>query len=129
MTKALFMDKQPEVRTTVLDNGLLQFQICLHEEEITVQAQSFHTEGGKEAEVAEPITQYQYDFNEFRTDALTEDEVKADPEKFLDYTPIASLPEQEQPASIDAALKALQDAQEETAQAVQDMLAATMMEE
>lgn len=119
------MEKQPKVRTTVLDNGLLQFQIALHEEEITVQAQTSPSEDIK----AEPQTQYQYDFNEFRTDALTEDEVKADPEKFLDYTPIASLPEQEQPASIDAALKALQDAQEETAQAVQDMLAATMMEE
>ena len=90
-----------------------------------MQAQTSPSEDIK----AEPQTQYQYDFNEFRTDALTEEEVKADPEKYLDYTPIASLPEQEQPASIDAALKALQDAQEETAQAVQDMLAAAMMEE
>lgn len=128
MTKALFSEKQPAVRVTLVD-GVSQFQICLNEEEVTEQAQSFHTEDGKEAEAAEPITQYQYDFNEFRTDALTEDEVKADPEKFLDYTPIASLPEKEQTPSIDAALKALQDAQEETAQAVQDMLAAAMMEE
>ena len=45
------------------------------------------------------------------------------------YCFVRALPEQEQPASIDAALKALQDAQEETAQAVQDMLAAAMMEE
>ena len=124
MTKALFSEKQPAVRVTLVD-GVSQFQICLNEEEVTEQAQSFHTED----DTSEPITQYQYDFNEFRTDALTEEEVKADPEKYLDYTPIASLPEQEQPASIDAALKALQDAQEETAQAVQDMLAATMMEE
>ncbi len=108
-----------------LVDGINQFQICLNEEEVTTPAQSSHTED----DTSEPITQYQYDFNEFRTDALTEEEVKADPEKYLDYTPIASLPEQEQPASIDAALKALQDAQEETAQAVQDMLAATMMEE
>lgn len=107
-----------------LVDGINQFQICLNEEEVTTPAQSFHTED----DTSEPITQYQYDFNEFRTDALTEEEVKADPEKYLDYIPIASLPEQEQPASIDAALKALQDAQEETAQAVQDMLAATMME-
>ncbi|WP_135358133.1 hypothetical protein [Anaerolactibacter massiliensis] len=124
MTKALFSEKQPEVRMTLVD-GINQFQICLNEEEVTTPAQSSHTED----DTSEPITQYQYDFNEFRTDALTEEEVKADPEKYLDYTPIASLPEQEQPASIDAALKALQDAQEETAQAVQDMLAATMMEE
>ncbi len=90
-----------------------------------MQAQTSPSEDIK----AEPQTQYQYDFNEFRTDALTEEEVKADPEKYLDFTPIASLPEKEQTPSIDAALKALQDAQEETAQAVQDMLAATMMEE
>lgn len=124
MTKALFSEKQPAVRVTLVD-GVSQFQICLNEEEVTEQAQISPSEDIK----AKPQKQYQYDFNEFRTDALTEDEVKADPEKFLDYTPIASLPEQEQPASIDAALKALQDAQEETAQAVQDMLAAAMMEE
>lgn len=92
---------------------------------MTTPAQSFHTEDGK-GENSEPITQYQYDFNEFRTDTLTEGDVKADPDKFLDYTPIASLPEQEQGPSIDASLKALQDAQEETAQAVQDMLMAQM---
>lgn len=75
---------------------------------------------------ADPQTQYQYDWNEFVTDALTEDEVKADPEKYLNYTPIASLPEPEKQESIDATIKALQDAQEETAQAVQDMLAMQM---
>ena len=82
-----------------LVDGINQFQICLNEEEVTTPAQSSHTED----DTSEPIIQYQYDFNEFRTDALTEEEVKADPEKYLDYTPIASLPEQEQPASIDAA--------------------------
>lgn len=126
MTKALFSEKQPAVRVTLVD-GISQFQICLNEEEVTTPAQSFHSD---EKEVtAEPITQYQYDFNEFRTDALTEEEVKANPEKFLDYTPIASLPEKEQAPSIDAVLKNIQTAQEETAQAVQDMLAAAMMEE
>lgn len=90
-----------------------------------MQAQIYPSEDIK----AEPQTQYQYDFNEFRTDALTEEEVKADPEKFLDYTPIASLPGKEQAPSIDAVLKNIQNAQEETAQAVQDMLAAAMMEE
>ena len=52
--------------------------------------------------------------------------VKADPEKYLDYVPIESLPEAEKTASIDARLKSLQEAQEETAQALQDMIAMQM---
>lgn len=124
MTKAIFTEKQPEVRTTDLGSGMLQFQLCLHEEEVTVQSQSYDNEES----TSQTMTEYQYDFNEFRTDALTEEEVKADPEKYLSYTPIASLPEDEQQPSIDARLKEIQTAQEETAQAVQDMLMMQMME-
>lgn len=123
MTKAIFMEKQPEVRTTALDNGLLQFQICLHEEQIEVASQNYPSE---EDVKSDPQPQYQYDFNEFRTDALTEDEVKADPAKYLNYTPVDTMPEPEKTVSIEKRIKAISDAQEETAQAVQDMLAMQM---
>lgn len=97
-----------------------QFQIALHEKEVVTTSDMMSDVP------SDPQTQYQYDWNEFRTDSLTEDEVKADPEKYLDYVPIESLPEAEKTASIDARLKSLQEAQEETAQALQDMIAMQM---
>lgn len=118
MIKALSATKRPAVTITVMD-GTKQYQIFLNEQEVTMTTPDMDGEEHSE-------TQYQYDFNEFRTDALSEDEVKAHPEKYLNYTPIASLPEPEKQESIDATIKALQDAQEETAQAVQDMLAMQM---
>lgn len=120
MTKAMFNEKQPEVRMVSLGGNLKQFQIALHEKEVVTTSDMMSDVS------SDPQIQYQYDWNEFRTDALTEDDVRADPEKYLDYVPIESLPETEKTASIDARLKSLQEAQEETAQAVQDMLAAQM---
>lgn len=120
MTKAMFNEKQPEVRMVSLGGNLKQFQIALHEKEVVTTSDMMSDVP------SDPQTQYQYDWNEFRTDSLTEDEVKADPEKYLDYVPIESLPEAEKTASIDARLKSLQEAQEETAQALQDMIAMQM---
>lgn len=120
MTKAMFNEKQPEVRMVSLGGNLKQFQIALHEKEVVTTSDMMSDVS------SDPQIQYQYDWNEFRTDALTEDDVRADPEKYLDYVPIESLPETEKTASIDARLKSLQEAQEETAQALQDMIAMQM---
>ena len=99
-----------------------QYQIALNEVEVTEEVTSFmKTDDG-----FAPTPQYRYDWNEFITDALTEEEVKADPEKFLDYTPVDTLPEPKKTVSIEKRIKAISDAQEETAQAVQDMLAMQM---
>lgn len=122
MTKAIFSSKQPAVTVTVINGNVKQYQIALNEVDVTDEVSSFmKTEDG-----FVPTPQYKYDWNEFVTDALTEEEVKADPAKYLDYTPVDALPEPEKNVSIEKRIKAISDAQEETAQAVQDMLAMQM---
>ena len=121
-TKAIFSEKKPAVTVTVISGNMKQYQIALNEVDVTEEVSSFmKTDDG-----FDPTPQYKYDWNEFITDALTEDEVKADPAKYLDYTPVDTLPEPEKTVSIEKRIKAISDAQEETAQAVQDMLAMQM---
>ena len=121
-TKAIFSEKKPAVTVTVISGNMKQYQIALNEVDVTEEVSSFmKTDDG-----FVPTPQYKYDWNEFITDALTEEEVKADPAKYLDYTPVDTLPEPEKTVSSEKRIKAISDAQEETAQAVQDMLAMQM---
>ena len=121
-TKAIFSEKKPAVTVTVISGNMKQYQIALNQADVTEEVSSFMTTD----DGFDPTPQYKYDWNEFITDALTEDEVKADPAKYLDYTPVDTLPEPEKTVSIEKRIKAISDAQEETAQAVQDMLAMQM---
>ena len=125
MTKAIFSSKQPAVTVTVINGNLKQYQIALNEVEVTDDVASLMKDSYHDKEYI-PVPMYKYDWNEFITDALTEDEVKADPAKYLNYTPVDTLPEPEKTVSIEKRIKAISDAQEETAQAVQDMLAMQM---
>ena len=120
MTKARFAAKQEPVTVTQIE-GVNYFQICLHEQE--VQSQHGLDPEGKESE---PVTEYEYDFNEWH-DATTDPEaVKADPEKYLVYSPVDDLPEPERTKTTEARLVALEKAQEATDQAVQDMILAQL---
>lgn len=116
MAKAMFAERQDPVTVTQIE-GTYYYQICLHEQE--VQAQSGM---GPEDETAAPLTEYEYDFNEWH-DAVTDPEaVKANPEKYLAYTPVDDRPEPERTKTTEARLAALEKAQEATDQAVQDMI-------
>ena len=120
MTKAIFAARQDPVTVTQIE-GVNYFQICLHEQE--VQTQRGLDPDGMGSELA---TEYEYDFNEWH-DATTDPEaVKADPEKYLAYTPVDDLPEPERTKTTEARLVALERAQEATDQAVQDMILAQL---
>ena len=120
MTKAMFSERQDPVTVTQIE-GVNYFQICLHEQE--VQSQRGLDPDGKESE---PVTEYEYDFNEWH-DATTDPEaVKADPEKYLTYSPVDDLPEPERTKTTEARLVALEKAQEATDQAVQDIILAQL---
>ena len=120
MTKAIFAARQDPVTVTQIE-GVNYFQICLHEQE--VQTQRGLDPDGMGSELA---TEPEYDFNEWH-DATTDPEaVKADPEKYLAYTPVDDLPEPERTKTTEARLAALEKAQEATDQAVQDMIMAQL---
>ena len=120
MTKAMFAERQDPVTVTQIE-GVNYFQICLHEQEVQVQ-RGLDPEG----KGSEPVTEYEYDFNEWH-DSMTDPEaVKADPEKYLTYSPVDDLPEPERAKTTEARLVALERAQEATDQAVQDMIMAQL---
>lgn len=96
------------------------FQICLNEGEVEVESGMEMPADDKAGAVT--TTEYEYDFNEWH-DAITDPEdVKADPEKYLNYSPVDDLPEPVRTITTEARLSALEQAQEATDQAVQDMI-------
>ena len=78
MKKATFTEKQPEYRYFPLADGKADIFIYSYIGEST------ETTGESESVV------YEYDMNEFRVpqNLITEDMVKANPMKYLEYTPI-----------------------------------------
>ena len=84
MTKAIFSEQQPPLRTFNLAANMIQYQICVHEEIIETTVE----------ETEETLIQYQYDFAEFveSTEYLNPDDVAADPEAYLNYVPVKPEP-------------------------------------
>ena len=78
MTKSRFMEKQPSVK--VVEKDKVYVYICLNEKEFTED----HTNS---EESSESITMYEYDYNEIIEDigVLDIDDVKTNPEKYLNY--------------------------------------------
>ena len=74
MVKMIFSEQQPPVWYIPVDDGVADIVICLNEEAIQVddpdEPEGYHTD-------------YRYDYNKFRTDTLTEDEVLVSPERYL----------------------------------------------
>ena len=71
------MEKQPSVK--VVEKDKVYVYICLNEKEVT--------EDHINSEESEPVTMYEYDYNEIIEDigVLDIDDVKTNPEKYLNY--------------------------------------------
>lgn len=117
MTNAIFSEKQPEVKITALD-GENYFQICLNEKEIKESRPALGDEEPEEE------TGYQYDFNSWHDSSTNPDDVKQNPEKYLDYVPSAT-PTEKTPTLTDR-IKALEEQQAASDAALQDLI---MMQE
>lgn len=95
MTKSHFMEKQPSVK--VVEKDKVYVYICLNETEVTED----HT---NEEESTEPVTMYEYDYNEIIEDVgvLDIDDVKANPEKYLNYEKATEKTDKERIAELEA---------------------------
>lgn len=105
MTKAMFAERQDPVTVTQIE-GVNYFQICLHEQE--VQSQYGLDPEGKGSE---PVTEYEYDFNEWH-DAITDPEkVKASPADYLQYVPTGVKTEEKaaKPSTLEQRITDLED--------------------
>lgn len=78
MTKSRFMEKQPSVK--VIEKDKIYIYICLNEKEIIQDC-------ADREESAKPITIYEYDYNEIieAIGIIDINDVKTNPEKYLDY--------------------------------------------
>lgn len=95
MTKSRFMEKQPSVK--VVEKDKVYVYICLNETEVTED----HTNG---EESSEPTTMYEYDYKEIIEDAgvLDIDDVKENPERYLDYEKAVEKTDKERIAELEA---------------------------
>lgn len=73
-----FSEKQEKVNIYELESGARDAVILTNEREVT---ETESLEDGKEKEA----TAYEYDGNIFRTHSMTAEQIKADPESYLDY--------------------------------------------
>ena len=89
------MEKQQPV--LVIERDKIYVYICLNETEVTDD----HTNG---EESAEPVTMYEYDYKEIIEDigVLDIDDVKANPEKYLNYEKASEKTDKERIAELEA---------------------------
>lgn len=94
MTKSRFMEKQPSVK--VVEKDKVYVYICLNEKVIEDHINS--------EESAEPVTMYEYDYNEIIEDIgiLDIDDIKANPEKYLNYKKATEKTDKERIAELEA---------------------------
>ena len=94
MTKSRFMEKQPSVK--VVEKDKVYVYICLNEKEVT--------EDHISEESAEPVTMYEYDYKEIIEDigVLDIDDVKTNPEKYLNYEKTTVKTDKERIAELEA---------------------------
>lgn len=93
MTKSRFMERQPSV--LVIERDKVYVYICLNEKEVTED---------RWEESAEPAIMYEYDYKEIIEDAgvLDIDDVKENPEKYLDYEKVTEKTDRERIAELEA---------------------------
>lgn len=79
--KARFTEKQDSVTWNVLPDGNVDVMICLNEKTVT--------ETYPDADPETEQTVFEYDFNQFRErqEKISEETVRASPEKYLKYIP------------------------------------------
>ena len=95
MTKSRFMEKQPSAK--VVEKDKVYVYICLNEKEVTED--HINSE-----ESAEPVTMYEYDYKEIIEDigVLDVDDVKSNPEKYLNYEKATVKTDKERIAELEA---------------------------
>lgn len=95
MTKSRFMERQPSVK--VVEKDKVYVYICLNETEVT-------EENMNSEKSSTPVTMYEYDYNEIieDIDILDIDDVKANPEKYLNYEKAAEKTDKERIAELEA---------------------------
>lgn len=95
MTKSRFMEKQPSAK--VVEKDKVYVYICLNEKEVTED--HINSE-----ESAEHVTMYEYDYNEIIEDIgiLDIDDIKANPEKYLNYEKATVKTDKERIAELEA---------------------------
>ena len=93
MTKSRFMEKQPSAK--VVEKDKVYVYICLNEKEVTED---------RREEFIEPVTMYEYDYNEIIEDigVLDIDDIKANPEKYLNYEKAVEKTDKERIAELEA---------------------------
>lgn len=96
MTKARFMEKQQPV--TVVEKDKTYVYICLNEKEVEEENVNV------ESEASESVTIYEYDYNEIIEDVgvLDIDDVKANPENYLNYEKEVEKTDKERIAELEA---------------------------
>ena len=95
MTKSRFMEKQPSVK--VVEKDKVYVYICLNEKEVT-------EENMNSEKSSEPVTMYEYDYKEIIEDIgiLDINDVKTNPEKYLNYEKAAEKTDKERIAELEA---------------------------
>lgn len=95
MTKSRFMERQPSVK--VVEKDKVYVYICLNETEVT-------EENMNSEKSSTPVTMYEYDYNEIieDIDILDIDDVKANPEKYLNYEKAVEKTDKERIAELEA---------------------------
>ena len=95
MTKSRFMEKQPSVK--VVEKDKVYVYICLNEKEVT-------EDNINSGESAEPVTMYEYDYKEIieYIGILDIDDIKANPEKYLNYEKATIKTDKERIAELEA---------------------------
>ena len=101
MTKAIFSEKQPSVKTAEIDGKTTTF-ICLNEAEKTVE----DMDGSSHVE---------YEYDEWTEEKPDIESISKNPEKYLDYHPPKELTDREKIASLESQL-------EQTQAALQDLI-------
>lgn len=99
MTKSRFMEKQPPV--TVIKKDKVYVFICLNETEVTEESMNGNMNS---EESSTPVTMYEYDYNEIIEDIgiLDIDDVKKNPENYLEYEKAVEKTDKERIAELEA---------------------------
>lgn len=121
MQKAIFDQKQESVVVKDIE-GIKQYTICLNEEEIEMKSYKLD----EEATVTK--IEYQYDFNQFYDNELSEEDVKANPGKYLDYVASSKVSTEESTKTLDERISTIEQRQDDADQALQDLICTVMGE-
>lgn len=122
MQKAIFDQKQESVVVKDIE-GIKQYTICLNEEEIEMKFYTLDEEAAATTKI-----EYQYDFNQFYDNELSEEDVKANPGKYLDYVASSKVPTEESTKTLDERISTIEQRQDDADQALQDLICTVMGE-